>query len=673
MRYALSFFDLKKSQKTQKPISYGGQALLEGVMMRGKNGMALSIVAPDGEIMTETTRIKKSSGFVTALKKTPIIRGCIAFFASMKMSVSTLLKSAEVSAEKDEQPGKGWMYFSVILGLLLSVGLFIVLPFVIGDFALRTDGGMNILYRSLIESGLRLVIFVLFLFLMSRLKDIRRNFMFHGAEHKTINCYEQAIKNGEVDEEGRVLNSAITVEKVKKCSTRHNRCGTTFLFFVMIIAIVVFSITNWLFDMWGINEEALGRWGAMFSRMGIRLALLPFVAGLSFELLKLLAILPDNWFVKIFRAPGLALQRLTTYEPNDDKMLEVAIISFMAAKAMDENENITDIKFGQKTIAELREQIADEIKNTNADNSEIDWILCHVFKCKRNEISSQEKSTLDQYLSIKDILRKRKEREPLWYILGYTDFYKSRIFVNNNVLIPRNDTEILVDEAIKLISTHNAQRTTHNDWQTAEDAESGVPTEPISVGAASCRPLNVLEIGTGSGCISKALSKFTKAKIYATDVSEEVLKIARKNVGEKVLLHKGDMFEIGDPIGAATCRPLPESEENSGRSMPAPTTYDLIISNPPYIKTADIDTLDEEVKNFEPHLALDGGEDGLKYYRIFAKEAQNHLNKNGYLMLEIGFDQSEQVSELLKENFTDIKIIKDLNGLDRVIIARPTN
>ncbi|MCL2255330.1 MAG: DUF1385 domain-containing protein, partial [Firmicutes bacterium] len=402
---------MKKNQKTHKPLSYGGQALLEGVMMRGKNGMALSIVAPDGEIMTETTRLKKSGGFVSFLKKTPIIRGCIAFFASMKMSVSTLLKSAEVSTEKDENPGKGWMYFSAVLGLLLSVGIFIVLPFLLSTYVFLPLN-LHVMWQTLIESGLRLIIFILFLFLMSRIKDIRRNFMFHGAEHKTINCYEKAMKNGEFDENGRVLDSAMTIERVKECSTRHNRCGTTFLFFVMIISIVVFALATWLFEIWGINEYNLGRAGSMFSRMGIRLAMLPLVAGLSFELLKLLAMLPDNWFFNLPKLPGLALQRLTTYEPNDERMLEVAITSFMAAKAMDEDENSEDIRFGQKTISEIKEKISFELTNTNADPSEVDWIICHVFKCRRSEISQQGKSTLDQYLAIKDILKRRKLREP---------------------------------------------------------------------------------------------------------------------------------------------------------------------------------------------------------------------------------------------------------------------
>jgi len=409
----------------------------------------------------------------------------------------------------------------------------------------------------------------------------------------------------------------------------------------MLIAILVFALTNWLFDIWGITARVYDETGELisgnfhnisvfFMRMGIRLALLPLVAGLSFEMLKGLAALPDNWFVKIFRAPGLALQRLTTYEPDDDQMLEVAIISFMAAKAMDEDENIADLKFGQKTIIELREQIADNLKNTNADSSEIDWILCHVYKCKRNEISFQEKSTLDQYLSIKDILKRRQCHEPLWYILGYTDFYKSRIFVNKNALIPRNDTEILVENAIKIINDNELK--------------------------------NILEIGTGSGCIAKALSKFTNAKIYASDVSEEALRVAKKNLGDKVALYKGDMFNQRADKG--------DNMSVNEYGIPCEIKFDLIISNPPYIKTADIEALDEEVKNYEPLLALDGGEDGLKYYKIFAGEAQNHLVENGCLMLEIGADQAEEVNGLLKENFTNIKTIKDLNGLDRVVTAK---
>ncbi|MDE7395726.1 MAG: DUF1385 domain-containing protein, partial [Clostridiales bacterium] len=218
----------KKKDKPCKRSMIGGQALMEGVMMRGKHSMAMAVRAPDGSIMLETTRLKGARWY----NKVPIVRGVVSFVQSLISGVTTLMRSAEVSSPDEETPGKGWMAFAVVLGVVLAVGLFILLPSFLNTLlfekAIKLEAHFGkktaILLSSLFEGVLRILIFVLYLFIVSRMRDIRRTFMYHGAEHRTINCYEKGYD--------------MTVEIVQKCSTRHNRCGTTFLFFVMIVSIL---------------------------------------------------------------------------------------------------------------------------------------------------------------------------------------------------------------------------------------------------------------------------------------------------------------------------------------------------------------------------------------------------------------------------------------------------
>lgn len=317
------------AEKETRRTAIGGQALMEGVMMRGRTAMAMAVRDDAGEIRLETVRLKPRRWY----SRIPIVRGVVAFVASLVSGVSTLMKSAEVSTPDEEMPGKGAMTIAMLVGILLAVGLFILLPSCITWLFERFCGLHNILYISLIEGGARLTIFVLYLLLVASMRDIRRTFMYHGAEHRTINCYEKGLE--------------MTVENVQTCSTRHNRCGTTFLFFVMVVSIIVFALTNWAFSY-------LGDWSAnVFVRIGLRLALLPFVAGVSYELLRALAALPDNIFTNILRAPGLALQRLTTFPP-EDEMVEVALKSFLTVLAMDADEKIETVSFDKIPATEFR-------------------------------------------------------------------------------------------------------------------------------------------------------------------------------------------------------------------------------------------------------------------------------------------------------------------------------
>lgn len=299
----------KENQEKIHKTSIGGQAVMEGVMMRGPKEIATAVRKSNGEIIIDK---KEVSSVFTKYKflKIPILRGVISFFESMITGVKCLMFSAEqVDLEDGEEykPSRfeKWLddtfgdkikdiviYFSVFVSLVFSIGLFILLPTALVGWMKKIIVSAPLL--SLCEGGVRILIFLAYLFLVSRMKDIQRVFEYHGAEHKTIAAYEHGEE--------------LTPENARKYSRLHPRCGTSFLLIVMIISIVFFSFL---------------KWETVWQRMLYRLLLLPVVAGVSYEIIKF-AGRSDSKFVKWLTSPGLALQLLTTREP-DDSQLEVAI------------------------------------------------------------------------------------------------------------------------------------------------------------------------------------------------------------------------------------------------------------------------------------------------------------------------------------------------------------
>lgn len=305
-----------------KVCSIGGQAVMEGVMMKSPTGVAMAVRRADGTIATSydnwTTRAKK--GTFLGL---PIIRGVVTFIESLSTGMTTLTESAKLAGEDiDEEPTRFEKWLSeklgksvesvvvgiaVLLAVVLSVGLFFLLPLGISSLIFGGLADVAGVWKSLTEGLIRLIIFIGYIMLCASIKDVKRTFMYHGAEHKTIACYE-------AEEE-------LTPDNAMKHSRLHPRCGTNYLFLVMAISILFFA--------------AIG-WNASFAlRLVMRIAFLPIVAGLSYEVLRFAAKY-DNAFTRIIRAPGMALQRITTKEPTED-MLEVAITAFNLA--LDPNYN----------------------------------------------------------------------------------------------------------------------------------------------------------------------------------------------------------------------------------------------------------------------------------------------------------------------------------------------
>ncbi len=602
----------QKKTKKEKRTYIGGQAVLEGVMMRGKTAYATAVRDPEGNIQVESRRLNPSKG-MRVVSKIPLVRGVVNFVASLVSGSKILMRSAEVYGDEGE-PSKfeKWCekklhinvmsavsFLATLLGVVLAVGLFIALPLWLSNLIFPERLWWTIGY-NLAQGGIRLVIFILYIVLITAMKDIRRVFMYHGAEHKTITCFEKGME--------------LTPENAKTCSRIHDRCGTTFLFLVMAISIVVFSVVNWLLrGAFGGIENSVLQYLAQF---GIKLLFLPVVAGLSYEVLKLLAKSQSKILLPI-KAPGFALQRLTTREPSDD-MLEVAIAAFNRVYEMDADPSLKESDFVvSKSVKKYTEELAAHFAAAGIDRSDAEWLVSVKTGVARSALASCDSIlTPSRVREMDRIAGERLAGRPLWYILGSANFYGHELKVDERVLIPRPETEMLAEMAIK----------------TAEPGDK------------------VLDLCTGSGCVAVAVAAATREKevtVTASDVSAAALEVAAENAksnGVSVRFIESDLFA-----------------SVKGK-------FNLIVCNPPYIPTGDIAGLQREVREHEPLSALDGGADGLDFYRRLAAEAPKHLVRGGTLLLECGQGQAQAVVKLLTK-FDYSIISRDLEGVERFIRA----
>lgn len=267
----------------------GGQAVIEGVMMKSPKRYSIAVRMPDGSIKTTkgtTSSVVKRYKILNL----PILRGIIYLFEMLSLGIKSLSWSAEMQSGEEEISSTE-MAFTIIVSLAISIGIFVVLPLFITK-AMTSDHGL--LFNA-IDGLIRIIFFLVYLFAIGRFAEIKRVFQYHGAEHKTVNCFEKGMK--------------LTIQNVKRCSMAHPRCGTSFLVFVVILSILLFSLIT--------SPE----W---YIKLMARIALIPIIAGISFEALKWSAKHTDKRWVKMAIAPGLWVQSLTTNEP-DEKQIEVAI------------------------------------------------------------------------------------------------------------------------------------------------------------------------------------------------------------------------------------------------------------------------------------------------------------------------------------------------------------
>ena len=599
-----------KEKKNKKVCTYiGGQAVLEGVMMMGKTCMATAVRDGDGEIQIEAKRHTVNPKLRTACK-IPFVRGIINLVLSLVRGTKALMRSAAVYGEDDEEAGRlqKWLAekfrlnlmdvisaVSTCLGVILAVGIFIFLP----RFLITLIPPVQrTVWEYVLLGVFKLAIFIAYLALILVLKDIRRLYMYHGAEHKTINAYEQGVE--------------LSPEKVKQCSRIHDRCGTSFLFIVLFINIVIISLVTWAFDSYVLHvKNGILRFLLNF---GIELVLLPLIAGIAYELLKFFARF-DNKFVSVFKAPGKLIQKLLTTREPDEEMIAVAIAAFKKVLEMDADETVPETEF--VTVGILSKMLGDtkrRFAEKQIDESDAEWIYSLVLGVKRSELTSGRVINMEESKRISEIVEKRLTGRPLWYIVGDTEFYNCKIKVDERALIPRPETELLAEAACK----------------TVEDGDK------------------VLDLCTGSGCIAVAIAKNCagrRVSVTAADLSDAAIMLAEENAK---LNDVNINFVQSDLFGGVRGR------------------FNLIVCNPPYIKSADIPKLQKEVREYEPRIALDGGDDGLDFYRRLAKEVRSYLAKDGMLLLECGEGQAEEILKLFGRRDYAM-VLKDLSGVDRFL------
>ena len=569
----------------------GGMALFNGLMLRNKKREAIGKVDDNKNIYVEINDINKiidEDKFT--IYDVPIIRGIISMKNMIVSSVPYVLKSSQDVLNKTSKEridiGKFELVSAYLIAITVILVLFAAIPNFISNFL-----AVNI--RNLSQAIIQTSAFIIYLLLLAKVDSLKTLFEYHGAEHKVANAYEKLEKRD------------ITIENVKKQSRFHARCGGNFvvyLFFLILFITFIIPSNNLIF------------------KTILQVMLLPFLAGFSYELVMYTEYLPN--FLKFLAYPAMSIQLITTKEPSDDK-IELAIYTLFGCI---NGENQVSISKFVKDYLLYNKSIKKDFNIKEALN-----IFSSIKNIDVNDIFiNMDGIMLDYNEQIKTnmMLNKLyKDNIPMAYIIGKVNFYNEQYIVNQDVLIPRVDSEILVEKAIEYINNENLN--------------------------------TMLDMCTGSGCIGISITKNSKIK-YTTliDVSKEALEITNKNI----ILNKVDKK-------CSTLHSDLFSNLNNSNIK-----YDIIVSNPPYIPTKDINGLDASVKK-EPTIALDGGKDGMDFYRKILKQALNHLNNNAVLIFEIGYDELEKFKEIINRypEYKVVESLKDFGGNDRVVVCRFQN
>jgi len=286
-----------------KEFHYGGQAVIEGVMMRGQRSMAVAVRSPSGQVHVSTKPISNSQ---TGIRKVPFLRGVVVLVESLVLGIGALFESANISLGEEDQKISGpLLWGTLVASFAFAAAVFFVIPLLITDSVIDPHINSSVL-SNLVEGIIRVGIFLVYLALVNLIPDIRTVFAYHGAEHKTINAYEHHVP--------------LEPEPVARFSTAHVRCGTSFLFAVMIIAIIVFSLVPS---------------SSIWVRIVSRIVLIPVIAAVGYEFTRFSARYAENRIVRVLFLPGLALQKMTTRQPNNGQ-LEVAITALKGAIEADQ-------------------------------------------------------------------------------------------------------------------------------------------------------------------------------------------------------------------------------------------------------------------------------------------------------------------------------------------------
>ena len=298
-----------KSKEFRMP-SYGGQALVEGVLMRGKKALASAMRAPDGKIVVISEKLKGI--YENKLFQIPFLRGLIILWDSLVIGMKYLTISANLQSNDNEKIGGSSLYLAVIISISFAILIFFVLPFFITNL-LSSFINLNVISNNFLEGLIRLIIIIIYLWLISLMPDIRRVFAYHGAEHKTINAYED--------------HSELDVPSVMKYSVQHPRCGTSFLLTLVVFSIILFSFFGYM---------------PFLMKLISRIVFIPIIAMFAYEFIRWLGSHLENPIIRLIAMPNMALQNLTTREPSPE-MVEVAIKAFTSLIEFEKDEKLMEV------------------------------------------------------------------------------------------------------------------------------------------------------------------------------------------------------------------------------------------------------------------------------------------------------------------------------------------
>lgn len=563
--------------------------VIKGTACKVGRNRVIASINPKGKIDIISFKDKKNSWNTNI----PFLRGIIILFYGIYIFLISLNRS-QVTLKKDKKSdfeekiakklkvSRHTVAFTIsgIIGSIIGIVGIVLLPFLI--FRVLINGGMSLILASFIIGLIKLALFIIILFSL-----------------KMIPSMKQFYRNNSAG------NLAIANYKDKKIDTYH--LSTNFLNYIICGLFLSFFVLSFMII--DLN---------FFLRILINAILILGCFSITYEILKLLEF-KNNEFTKFLIVP-------LSYFINEKPTQTERDIAFSAVSEVILMQHNEERLIGETKDTEIVFSVVyTEVKNRlNAvginDIAEVDWLIAESLGKNRNDIKFLTHIGREDYRKIKNALAKREKRMPLTKIFNHTNFYGYDFYVDKNVLSPRQETELVVEFAIKIINEKKSDK------------------------------IKVLDLMTGSGIIAVTIAKKIKSQVYASDISEQALTVARKNARNnkvKIKFIESDIFK------------------KFKREK-----FDVIISNPPYIPSKDILTLDDEVKKYDPLISLDGGDDGLYFYKKIAEQSPKFLKKNGYLVLEIGEDQGKAVKKLLQKNFENIRIKKDYNKNDRIIIAK---
>lgn len=524
--------------------------------------------------------------------KVPFLRGIMIFLFGIFVFIRSLNRSQIILGKENktddvEDKIAKKLKVSKSVIILTIAGIIGILIGVLGIFLIP-----YLIFNSLIDNGIGigLAAFIISLIRIGLLLLILFSF-------KIVPLMRQFYRNNSAG------NLAFANFKEKKIHSYH--LSTNFLNFIVCGFLLSFFVVSFIII--DLN---------FFLRIIINLFIILICFSIVYEILKFLEF-KSGIFSKLLIIP---ISYFTNEKPTQTER-DIAFSALNEVLLMQNNEErlLGETKDNDVLFSVVYSEVKNRLNLSGInDISEVDWLIAESLGKNRNEIKLLTHIGREDYRKIKSALTKREKRMPLSKIFNKSNFYGYDFYIDKNVLSPRFETEQVVEETLKNLK--NSEK------------------------------IKVLDLMTGSGVIAITIAKRTKVKVYASDISEQALVIARKNARDnnvKIKFIKSDVFK------------------NFKKEK-----FDLIVSNPPYIPSKDILTLDDEVKKYDPLISLDGGEDGLYFYREIAKDSPKFLKTNGILILEIGEEQRQLIKKLLQKNFEKIKIKKDYNKNDRIIIAK---